>query len=285
MSGQPANPGLVPQHQSQCPPDFSPGGFFIRDQVSAKTTKPEQSSRRPVTVTARKVLEANSSRMATPIVRPRTIRTAFPPHRPSGHSGPTPPHGTQILHANRAINKVEDVSHHDRTSLFDQVVSERSLVSGSLRRLGKMVSSINPGRGPARAIAGPSPQMPPATPGFTSGLPRVVDGPVQRGGCPHLYMTSGRCRTGGAGPHSEGGSGRKPEPTHRGAIFLSEPGGPACNRRPSAFSPSDSHAAMAPNENTKIVDLYPVIHNPAGNRFANTVPTRGFRSIRSFRLK
>jgi hypothetical protein len=38
-----------------------------------------------------------------PIVRPRTIRTAF--------SGPAPPpHGTQILHANRAINKVEDAS-------------------------------------------------------------------------------------------------------------------------------------------------------------------------------
>src|ERR1700738_2421531 len=33
------------------------------DQVKAKATKPEQSRKRPATVTARKLLEANSSRM------------------------------------------------------------------------------------------------------------------------------------------------------------------------------------------------------------------------------
>jgi hypothetical protein len=38
----------------------------VRDQVSAKAIKPEQSNRRPVTITARKALEANSSRVATP---------------------------------------------------------------------------------------------------------------------------------------------------------------------------------------------------------------------------
>jgi hypothetical protein len=34
-----------------------------KDQVKAKATKPEQSRKRPATVTARKLLEANSSRM------------------------------------------------------------------------------------------------------------------------------------------------------------------------------------------------------------------------------
>jgi hypothetical protein len=32
-----------------------------------------------------------------------------------------PPHGVQILHAHRAINKVDDVSHHDRTSLLTKM--------------------------------------------------------------------------------------------------------------------------------------------------------------------
>jgi hypothetical protein len=53
-------------HITNCNARRTSRRFFIRDQVSAKANKPDESSRRPVTVTARKVLEANSSRMATP---------------------------------------------------------------------------------------------------------------------------------------------------------------------------------------------------------------------------
>jgi hypothetical protein len=52
-----------------------------------------------------------------------------------------PSHGVQILPAQTAINKADDVSQHDRTPLFDQQLSERIFVSGQLRRLRKMVSS------------------------------------------------------------------------------------------------------------------------------------------------
>ena len=49
------------------PARFTPAGFATSerstDQVNAKATKPEQSNTRPATVTARKLLEANSSRM------------------------------------------------------------------------------------------------------------------------------------------------------------------------------------------------------------------------------
>jgi hypothetical protein len=40
-------------------------GPRLRLQVNAKAAKPEQSRRRPATVTARKLFEANSSRMVT----------------------------------------------------------------------------------------------------------------------------------------------------------------------------------------------------------------------------
>jgi len=46
------------------PARFTPAGFVASEgQVKAKATKPEQSNTRPATVTARKLLEANSSRM------------------------------------------------------------------------------------------------------------------------------------------------------------------------------------------------------------------------------
>ena len=49
--------------------------------------------------------------------------------------------GNQILLAQRAINQVDDLSHHDRTPLFDRRASERIRVSGRLRRVQKMASS------------------------------------------------------------------------------------------------------------------------------------------------
>src|ERR1700730_4397492 len=49
--------------------------------------------------------------------------------------------GNQILLAQRAINQVDDLSHHDRTPLFDRRASERILVSRRLRRVQKMASS------------------------------------------------------------------------------------------------------------------------------------------------
>jgi hypothetical protein len=55
-----------------------------------------------------------------------------------------PSHGVQILPAQTAINKADDVSQHDRTPLFDRHSSERILVSGGLRRFQKMVSSDIP---------------------------------------------------------------------------------------------------------------------------------------------
>jgi hypothetical protein len=49
------------------PARFTAAGFAASerstDQVNAKATKPEQSNTKPATVTARKLLEANSSRM------------------------------------------------------------------------------------------------------------------------------------------------------------------------------------------------------------------------------
>jgi hypothetical protein len=52
-----------------------------------------------------------------------------------------PSHGDQILPAQPAIDRVDDVPQHDRTPLFDRGLSERILVSGRLRRGQKMISS------------------------------------------------------------------------------------------------------------------------------------------------
>src|SRR5260221_13747325 len=65
-----------------------------------------------------------------------------------------PSHGVQILPAQTAINKADDVSQHDRTPLVDRVQSERILVSGWLRRFRKMASSDIPVY-PARSRAPP----------------------------------------------------------------------------------------------------------------------------------
>src|SRR5260370_20292589 len=86
-----------------------------------------------------------------------------------------PSHGVQILPAQTAINKADDVSQHDRTPLFDRHSSERILVSGGLRRFRKMVSSdipVYPARSRAaltiRAAAGDPPAtLKPANPTHT----------------------------------------------------------------------------------------------------------------------
>jgi len=65
------------------PARFTPAGFAASerstDQVNANATKPEQSNTRPATVTARKLLEANSSRMVH-LVRPCSNGTTVASH-------------------------------------------------------------------------------------------------------------------------------------------------------------------------------------------------------------
>src|ERR1700726_1381997 len=57
-----------------------------------------------------------------------------------------PSHGVQILPAQTALNKADDVSQHDRTRCLIEWLSERILVSGWLHWLRKMVSSDWPPR-------------------------------------------------------------------------------------------------------------------------------------------